>query len=168
MARTRAWLGLVVLAGTTACGAELSSSEWVHEPERGGALGQQQLLERDDAIASFTSRSAPSAGPQRLDHTITLGEVTSSAPTGAGVPAPAPGGTSVTVNVTSYAQPAQSYGYGEIPVLTSGGNVPTASAPRASRSSSTQPGQDWPAPVSHGPAFPYKTGPASPWEAPGR
>jgi len=130
-----------------------------------GTLGEKQLLERDDGAASFTSRSAPSAGPQRLDHTITLGEVTSTAPAGAGAPAPGPGGTSVTVNVTNYVQPAQSYGYGEIPVLAIGGNVPTASAPHAPRSSSTQPGQDWPAPVSHGPTFPYKTGPASPWEA---
>jgi hypothetical protein len=125
----------------------------VREPQ---ADGEQHAL--DARVSHYRSDAAPKTGPQRLARTITLGSVvdTSRAPTPA---APLPGPAPATLQPNTHVQP--SYGYSEIPVFAP---APSAPPPRESGSSSVQPGQDFPAPPSHGPAFPFQSSPASPWE----
>jgi len=150
---------LAVLAWATGCGADLTSSAWVREPEAGGSLGDRELERR--AGAAYTSEAAPKTGPQRLAHTITLGAVVD---TGRG-PAPAaatPGPAAVTIQVNNYVAPA-TYGLEEVPAFVTTPSGP-ASAARGTGNTGVQPGQNFPAPVSRGPAFPFQSSPASPWE----
>jgi hypothetical protein len=153
---------LAVLAGTASCGAEVPSSAWVREPESGGALGDEELALERHVNDTYTSSAAPKSGPQRLDRTITLGSVvdTSRGPAPASA---APGSPAVTIQVNNYVQRA-AYGYVDTPTYAPAPSAPNTPA-RGSGGAGVQPGQNYPAPVSHGPAFPFQASPASPWES---
>ena len=159
---------LGLLAG---CGGAANEG-WVREPEGGGSLGDEQVaLEHDAAPPELTSDSAPQAGPRRLDHTVTLGEVYVTPPA-PGAPGPASPGSSVTVTVNNYVTSGPGYGYGGygvVPFVSRGGfSGGAASSPAfmpRGGGGTVQPGQSFPAPPSYGPAFPYQLSPASPWEA---
>ena len=104
----------------------------------------------------------------RLNHTVTLGEIDVAPVERAAEPAPgaAWGGPSVTINnynVMNVATPA--YGYATVGYGRTGPSFSTGSAPRTSMPAVT-PGQNWPAIADHGPSFPYRAGPASPWARP--
>ena len=118
---------------------------------------------RAEALTPIDDTSFVAPRP-RLSQVITLGETyatRSPSPSGAAAPAPSPSPVIVQV----FAGGAPGYGYygvgpsfstrashslGEGPVRSSGGLPPV--------------GGDWTAPPSHGPAFPYRMAPASPWE----
>jgi hypothetical protein len=155
--RARSVAALAALAVAAGCGG--ARGAWVREAETGAALGNEELAE-GAASSQYRSDAAPKSGPRRLARTITLGSVvdTGRAPAH---PGPSPGPATVTVQVNNYVQPA-SYGYAEVPIF-----APAPSAPppaTGTRASGVQPGQDFPAPASHGPAFPFQSSPASPWE----
>lgn len=107
---------------------------------------------------------APSDAPPpraRLSRTVTLGEVIEPAPepTAPAVAAAPPAPVNVTVNnyVTA---PAPVYG-GWVERAPVRHASPPAAPPRSA--GQTTPAQNWPAPRSYGPSFPFKTGPSSPW-----
>jgi hypothetical protein len=161
------------LTSLAACGGAASEA-WVRQPEGGGSIGDEQVaLEHDATAPELASESAPQAGPRRLDHTVTLGQIYVSPP-GPGAQGPvAAGPPSVTVNVNNYVAPAPGYGYGygyagyAAPVVSrSGGVGPSSSSftTRGGGAATVQPGQSFPAPPSFGPQFPYHLSPASPWE----
>jgi hypothetical protein len=159
------WAVLAAAAFVTACGGELSSAAWVREPEGGGALGDPVTLERDEAAAYRTSEARPLGSAPRLDHTVTLGEVVATGPSPASPAAPATSQPSITINVNNYAQHGGAGYYAEVPVFVASSSARTSTSTAQSHgASNVQPGQDWPAPVSHGPSFPFPTSPASPWE----
>jgi hypothetical protein len=163
------FIATVALTSLAACGGAANEA-WVREPEGGGSIGDEQAtLEHDATAPELSSESAPQAGPRRLDHTVTLGEVYM-APPGPGAQGPvAAGPPSVVVNVNNYVTPAPGYGYAGygVPVV-SGGGFGSGTAPGSSFTrgggSTVQPGQSFPAPPSYGPQFPYHLSPASPWE----
>jgi len=167
----RSLAALLTLASLAGCGGAAANSEWVREPEGGGSLagGEALGLERDRAVDT-TSDSAPKSGPQRLDHTVTLGSIVATSPDPAPPGAPAP--ASVVVTVNNYGGgygSAPYYGYGYAPYFAGsrpgGGAPPHASTlPSGGGSGGVQPGQSWPAAPSYGPSFPYHLSPASPWE----
>jgi len=124
--------------------------------------GQDWLNSPIDAPAATTTIyvSADSSGATRprLRQTITLGESYAGTADSA---APAPNdGSSVHVNVATYV-PVTINNYGTYPAVFDATVTPL---PRATHSTSPQPGQDFPAPPSYGPSFPYQTSPASPWK----
>jgi hypothetical protein len=110
----------------------------------------------------------PNQERQRLDHTVTLGEMYVNPPSGA--PASQGGGsTTVIVNVNNNMQPAYApyyggYGYGALARGNFGGSRPAPAPHQGGGSAPVIPGQSWPAAPSYGPSFPYSTSPASPWE----
>ena len=159
------------LLSLSGCGAA-ANSEWVREPEGGGSLGGgESLAAEHDASVDTTSDSAPKTGPQRLDHTVTLGSVVATYPEPA---APGAAGPSVVVNVNNYTGGYGSTpyygGYGYAPYFAGsrpggGGAPPHAShQPSGGGSSGMIPGQSWPSAPSYGPSFPYQLSPASPWQ----
>jgi hypothetical protein len=167
VARLRPSLAVLLLL-VPACGGGLTSSEWVAEPEASAVDGDARSAFAEGALQpTAVSDSAPSSGPQRLDHTVTLGEVVEAPGTPRTPGAAAPPPTSITINIASYGAPA-TYGYGyAAPVgggFASSGARGAVSAPRSSGGGGIVPGQSWPAPVSAGPSFPFSTSPASPWE----
>jgi hypothetical protein len=107
---------------------------------------------------------------RRLDHAITLGGASEFDTGSYGAPAQAPDArapTIVNVYVTPGAMPyyGASYGYGGFgPSFIGSPVVRTVGQPAAAV---MRPGLDWPAVPSHGPSFPYRTVPASPWESDG-
>jgi hypothetical protein len=160
------------LAALGGCGGAAANGEWIREAE-GGNLGSAPLAYEQDATVSTPSDSAPKGGPQRLDHTVTLGSIYEAPPDPAAPAAQAP--TSITINVNNYGGgygPTPYYGYGYAPIVGGGfrpggggGFPPSGGSPSHGGGSSTiTPGQSWPAAPSYGPAFPYHLSPASPWE----
>jgi len=169
-------IGVGAMALSLGC-SSTSGSTWVRQPEP-GAFANEELttsphdLEPFDQPRTFhhvadnegdlTARSRP-----RLDRTITLGEVhaVASEPAEAKEASAAP----VSVTINNYVAAPTGYdggyyggyygGYLAAPII-AGGARPGLPHP-APRT--TQPGQDWPKPPSYGPAFPFKTAPASPW-----
>ena len=153
---------LVIGIGVTVLGLGCSSttgSTWVRQPEP-GAFANEELttaahdLEAfdqprtsriiSDADGDLTARARP-----RLDRTVTLGEVFVAPSEPADVER-SPNGAPVTVTINNYTNSPNI-----------GDDARPARPPPAPRP--MQPGQDWPKPPSYGPAFPYKTAPASPW-----
>jgi len=104
----------------------------------------------------------------RLDHTVTLDGEASGADRRADATQAAGGQPIINIYVTSAAPgPAYGAGYGAyafgvplgVPlVATTSRNASMQTAAPALR-----PGLDWPSVPNPGPAFPYRTGPASPW-----
>jgi hypothetical protein len=156
----------VAVLGATGCAT--TGLAWVHERESGVDLTppepSNEVARRAPDPPSPTPVIDTYADPshRRLDRTITLGGTTESsvrpyAPT----PAADPRGVAV-VNVYVNQPPAYgaSYGYGYA--------SPVVVAPRATmvrtQPATVRPGLDWPAVPSYGPAFPYRMGPASPWD----
>jgi hypothetical protein len=155
---------LALLAG---CGGAAANADWVRTAEPGAVAADAPVAFEHEASSRYeVSELEPSTGPQRLDHTVTLGEVYAVPPSGA--PAgPSGGTTTVVVNVNNM-QPAYApyyggYGYGALGWSERGGSRPSPS-PHGAGGSPVIPGQSWPAPASYGPSFPYSTSPASPWE----
>lgn len=92
----------------------------------------------------------------RLQHSVTLGE----SYTGSSPALAAPGeATGVQVNVHTHV-PVTINNYGSYGYAVVDDTTPRA---RTTRSAPLQPGQDFPSLPNHGPQFPYRTGPASPW-----
>ncbi len=163
----------VALTSLSACGGAANEA-WVREPEGGGSIGDEQVaLEHDAVPPALTSDAVPQAGPHRLDHTVTLGEVYMTPPEPGAQGSGAQGQQSITVNVNNYVGPGPGYGYGYggygVPIVSRGGltgsSVPSTSGFTTRGGGGTvQPGQSFPAPRSFGPQFPYHLSPASPWE----
>ncbi len=158
-------LGLV-LAVLPACAGAASGSEWVREPESSAELGDTRgAFEHDPRTTLLLREAAPRSGPRRLDRPVTLGEVVDSGGVPAAAAAPGPSPT-VIVNVNNTGQPVYAgYGYLGASALVDRGYGQTGGQVSRSGSSSIVPGQNFPAPPSYGPSFPYSTSPASPWGA---
>jgi hypothetical protein len=154
-ARPVAVLG--VLAGLAGCGS--ARGAWVREAETGASVSDEERP-FDAASSHYLSDAAPKSGPQRLSRTITLGSIVDAgrAPARA---TPSPDSATATVQMNHSVQPP-SYGYAEVPVFAPAPSAPSPAS--GSGASGVQPGQDFPAPASHGPAFPFQSSPASPWE----
>jgi hypothetical protein len=164
-----------------AAGCATSGSTWVSQPEPGFFASDDEVALATSAhpIETFHEPNTPawqSAGAldegnsprPRLTRTVTLGE-TFAAYTEPPADARPADRSNVTVTVNNYVtQPNDTYdgyyGYG-VPLYrsTRGNGGARPSHPIAP----TRPGQSWPAPRSHGPAFPFRTAPADPW-APAR
>jgi hypothetical protein len=163
---------LVLLAG---CGGAASNADWLREPESGAVVGDAPATLAHEATSTplandstyAVSELEPTAGRQRLDHTVTLGEVIATQPGAAS--ANQSGGTTVIVNVNNTMQPGYApyyggYGYGYGALARGGGGSRPSPTPQGGGASPVIPGQSWPAPPSYGPSFPYSTSPASAWE----
>jgi hypothetical protein len=132
--------------------ATTSGQDWLNspvDPPASPVAKNELYVSADSAV-----QSRP-----RLRHTVTLGESYVSSISGA--PAGAnPSGDSLHVSVRTLV-PVTVNNY------TAYGWADRYDAPRAvtpaPRSAPLQPGQDFPSPPSYGPAFPYRSGPASPW-----
>ncbi|MET0790475.1 MAG: hypothetical protein ABW061_03050 [Polyangiaceae bacterium] len=158
--------GLVLGGAVFAAGcASTTGLGWVAEThsEPSSVIGSSRSRA---ASIPATAEPEPTADVRpRLNHTVTLGEI-DVAPVErvAGVAAAdAWGGPSVTINnynVMNVATPA--YGYASVGSGRSAPSFATGSASRTSAPGVT-PGQSWPTIVDHGPSFPYRSGPASPW-----
>jgi len=162
----------VALTSLAACGGAANEA-WVRQPEGGGSIGDEQVALEHDAMApALPSDAAPQAGPRRLDHTVTLGQIYVASPEPGAQGPGAQGQPSITVNVNNYMTPGPGYGYAGygVPVVSRGGGVSGGAGPssnfttRGGSSAGIQPGQSFPAPPSFGPQFPYHLSPASPWE----
>jgi hypothetical protein len=121
------------------------------------------------AVIPATAEPEPVADVRpRLNHTVTLGEIEVAPAERASADAagPAWGGPSVTINNYNVmnAPPAYGYGYGysSVGYGRSSPSFSPGSAARATAPALT-PGQNWPSISDHGPSFPYRSGPASPW-----
>jgi hypothetical protein len=176
MAALRLAPSVALLTLAAGCGGAASNADWLREPESGAVIGDAPTaLAHDAASNTVTSDSSyavselePTAGRQRLDHTVTLGEIIA-LPPGAAPASQNGGSTTVIVNVNNNMQPAYApyyggYGYGYGALARTGGGSRPSPAPHQGGSSPVIPGQSWPAPPSYGPSFPYSTSPASPWE----
>jgi hypothetical protein len=175
------WIAL--LAPTTFCivaGCATSGSTWVSQPEPGVFANDDLALTAGDhpidgldeprtsiLVSELESDSTPRSRP-RLDRTVTLGEIDATPPARAeSAPASDRAPVTVIVNNTVVTQPNGYDGYypagfvGDFRPARGGGARPTPH--RGSSASPSRPGQDWPAIPNHGPSFPFKTAPASPW-----
>jgi hypothetical protein len=154
---------LGTLGGSAGCGA--TGLAWVRESPAQvpvSDIGRSSDLDRPVATVRADTGSIPAETEQerqadarpRLSHSVTLGEVYVPSPGAA--PASAPAGVSVTVN--NYNAPS-AYGPGVAAFFAGRG----AARPGYGSVSGPQAGQSWPAIVDHGPSFPYRSPPASPW-----
>ena len=176
--RTRA--GLALALGWTLVGCGATGLDWVDEPESpsGWSSPEQRSLANSPVLRAsgplIPARTDAEVAPenhQRLNHTVTLGEVDVAPPS---EQAPSPyGGQPVSVTINNYGQTGAAPGYagyysgfaGFGSSFARSGGVTPASRPA---SSSMQPGQNWPAVPDHGSSFPYRSAPASPWSGDGR
>jgi hypothetical protein len=149
-----------------------AGSTWVSQPEPGPfsdealALTEPSLEEpsASNFVRDLEVEGRPEARP-RLDRTITLGEVHAGYTERSSDPAPGPAPVTVTIN-NYVATPNYDDGYYAAPALVGDfrrGDPSRPSRPSRPVARPTQPGQNWPALPSYGPAFPFKTAPASPW-----
>jgi len=152
-------------------GCVQNGREWVHAPIDDDVGSPRERLAPDAtpwSAASPASGGSPNRG--RITRTITLGEsLTPGAP-----PSPSsnrsraegPGATTF-VESSSYRAPrSTSYGWGGSGWGPRYPSYPSYPEPRASTPRAAPPmqvGDDWQKPPSYGPAFPFRTGPASPW-----
>jgi len=178
--------GLTLALGYTLVGCGATGLDWVDQPESasGWTNAEQQHIantpvSRSSAPASeipaVTDAEPAPENHQRLNHTITLGEVDAAA---AGEQAASPYGPSVSVTINNYGQAGASGpayggyygGYAGFGAARGGGFGRSGGVTAASRSgsSSMQPGQNWPAVADHGSSFPYRSAPASAWAGAGR
>jgi len=172
----RAMWGCLLLPAIAGCGA--TGLAWVDQPlvtetesESGSAEVSAPVRPSASPVtAAADAPTSPGENHQRLNRTVTLGEIyqTSSTPAAAG----APGNGGVTVTINNYSQGAPAYGgYGSYGAYgytrSSAGNsrafVSGSSSSVGAGSSSLQPGQNWPTVADHGTNYPYRSAPASPW-----
>jgi hypothetical protein len=154
-----------LLAGCGATGLDWVDEAHVARPSTTSSSNQQLAV---TSVIPATVELEPETPPRpRLNHTVTLGEIDVAASERApGAPYGAVG-PSVTINnynVMNASTPGYSYGYsgvgyGRSAPSFSGGRAPASSTPALA------PGQHWPTISDHGPSFPYRSGPASPWGA---
>lgn len=155
---------LAVLASALAGCAATSGQDWLNSPLDEQASSASERLARESAAPATVpgpQDPSPSLARPRLQHTITLGEdygIASAAPAGA-----AQGGPSVQVNVNVPVAVNNYGGYGYGLGYYGYANGSPARPPGPTPTPRVQPGQDFPSPPSYGPAFPYRTAPASPW-----
>lgn len=156
------------------CGA--TGLAWVDQPENTAgpiaAEQQQGAVSRTAPIEPIPASADEQAveNHQRLDHTITLGEVdaSSSTPDGAAPNGPPP---SVSVTINNYGQSGYApygggyYSYGTFARGSRSASFGQSRVTGASRPSSggVQAGQNWPSIGDHGSSFPYRSAPAAPW-----
>jgi hypothetical protein len=169
---------LVPIALSVVLGCSTTSgSTWVSQPEPGPFAGDDiALAERgfdafDEPSTTTSSRDLevegrPEARP-RLDRTITLGEVHASYAERAAAPAPGPAPVNVTINNYVAAPNPNTYDGYYAPAYYGDFRRGDHQRPGKPSARPSHPGQNWPALPSYGPAFPFKTAPASPW-APAR
>jgi hypothetical protein len=153
------------------CGA--TGLDWVGEAHRESAQQQQRFSavhvsssSGAEAVVIPARVEEPSSAPRpRLNRTVTLGEIdVVTTRTEAG---PVTSGPPVIVNNYNQVNVTPSYGYasygyrGFSPGFSPGHG--TAGPSRPPSASGPLPGQNWPAVADHGPSFPYKSAPASPW-----
>jgi hypothetical protein len=159
------WL-LVLMAGACAT----TGRRWVEEPEPGLGCGSDPCV-ADGLDADAESQGAVVSQPAgdevdpgkpdargRLDHTVTLGEVTVAVdePVHSSREMAAP---AITVN---------NFGSGWAPAYGGYyGGWGSGGSRVAPASGGLRMGQDWPSVPSYGPPFPYQTAPGSPWEPAG-
>lgn len=161
---------------TVSLGCATTGLGWVNEPESGVDLtapssgSALDLSTSPVSLEPATGSGTPSrrSSQRRLDHTITLGEVTVLDAR----PIPAPPSRDATVvniyvspspQVPPYSGYGASYGIAAFPLT----SVPAGSIRVNTASPPMRPGLDWPAVPSHGAPFPYRTAPASPWDGDG-
>jgi len=172
-------LVLVTLSSTlVGCGA--TGLAWVDEPEPTtgwtGLETQRAAVQRAapaEPIPASVDAEGGVENHQRLNRTITLGEVEASSSVPEGAP-PAYGAPSVSVTINNYGQsgyaPSGYYTYGAFAARGSrSASFGQSQVTGASRpgSSGVQAGQNWPSIADHGSSFPYRSAPASPWSAAG-
>ena len=165
------WFAL--LGGPVGCAT--AGSAWVSQPEPGFFQDDEPALRAsahplepvaESTTPSFTTEPDEAPAPRpRLTRTITLGETFATYTDRPAEQRAAERGN-VNVTVNNYVTPQSDdsdgyYGYG-VPIVRDArrGGRGHPSQPMARP---TRPGQSWPAPKSFGPAFPFKTAPASPW-----
>jgi hypothetical protein len=171
-------VGLCLLLGYPVVGCGATGLAWVDQP--GPAPGWSESEQRGIANTPIPPARGPTPvipavadaepapdGHQRLNHTITLGEVDATASAAQDAPAYGPG---VSVTINNYGQSAPSgyasyysgySGFGAARGSSFGRSNAVSGAPRSN--GSMQPGQNWPAVSDHGTSFPYRSAPASPW-----
>jgi len=157
------------------CGA--TGLAWVDQPESTTGLisaeQQHAAVSRTAPVEAIPASADEQAveNHQRLDHTITLGEVdaSSSTPDGAAANGQPP---SVSVTINNYGQSGYApygggyYSYGTFARGSRGasfGRSGVTGASRPASSAGVQAGQNWPSIGDHGSSFPYRSAPASPW-----
>lgn len=146
-----------------------AGSTWVSQPEPGpfadDALALREPNLEEPTASTFVRELEVEGRPQarpRLDRTVTLGEVHAGYTERSSDPAPGPAPVSVTIN-NYVATPTYDDGYYVAPAIVGDFRRGDHSRPSRPAARPTQPGQNWPALPSYGPAFPFKTAPASPW-----
>jgi hypothetical protein len=179
---THLWTLAACLAASALAGCTKTGLAWVNEPESGVDLEPPSPRSPNESIprpadpaeaarpaAQVVDPGVPDNRP-RLDRTITLGGESAFGAREERTSAETSSGPTNVVNV--YVMPsAPSFAYGSsyggfyaprggafLPAQTIG----SARAPAAP--AALRPGLDWPSVPNHGPAFPYRMGPASPWE----
>jgi hypothetical protein len=168
--------GLTLALGWTLVGCGATGLAWVDQPESasGWTSAEQHSVANTPVlhapsteIPAVTDAEPPPENHQRLNHTVTLGEVDSPPPS---EQAASPYGPAVSVTINNYSQTGLGYGgyygaYGGFGVVRGSGFARSGGVTSASRSgsSSMQPGQNWPAVADHGTSFPYRSAPASAW-----
>jgi hypothetical protein len=173
---TVAPLLLAGCVGTTGLG-------WVEEPEtssspksqKGSEIGLNEPLPKGalEYAASITAPAVTDPEPEthyRLSHTITLGEVTE-APRQSLYVAGYPGapGPVIINNYSGGSAPGLGYGYGYGFAFVGreggargargGSTLNTSTSSSGAAPGPVQAGQNWPAPASFGPSFPFPTAP---------
>jgi hypothetical protein len=165
--RVASGIGMFALCAT---GCATTGLAWVHERESGVDLTPP---EAPSETAPATRVSPPlveepvanrAPARPRLDRTITLGGTTESSARRYEAPVASGDPRTTIVNVYVNQMPptayGATYGYGYAsPVLI----APPTMSVRTQAPAALRPGLDWPAVPNYGPAFPYRTGPASPW-----
>lgn len=180
----------VLLAGSAfvSVGCATTGQAWVQEPENAlnltGAPALEHMASVDRATLSVAHAAEPApvaaddAPRHRLDHVVSLGESEASAPPPApnsSAPLGAPG--PVVVNIVNYTPPSYGYPIGYVrpypaaahrPLGPSSServsNVPQRDVPRSATPRTPTREGNWVTPPSHGPSFPFRSAPASPWE----
>jgi hypothetical protein len=171
-------VGLTLALGYTLVGCGATGLAWVDEPETASAWSESEQRsmantpvppshEPAQVIPAVADAEPAPESHQRLNHTVTLGEVDVATPSAQAAPAYGP---NVSVTINNYGQSggpgyAGYYGgYAGFGVARGSSFGRSSGVTGASRSSgSMQPGQNWPAVSDHGTSFPYRSAPASPW-----
>jgi hypothetical protein len=173
----------VIASGAHGC--TKTGLAWVNEPESGVDLEPPSPRPASESVprpadpseaarpAALVAEGAAAAHP-RLDRTITLGgELAFPTQAETSSAATSNGPTNIVNVYVMPSAPSFAYGstYGSVygTGFYSGGSaffpartIGAAQVPAAQPA--LRPGLDWPSVPNHGPAFPYRMGPASPWE----